>query len=60
MRKFFSLMVLFLALAVHANTQSEPRLKDAYRECFMVGAALNSAQFMGRDPAEVAVVKVQF
>ena len=60
MRKFFCLVVLSLALAVNANTQGQPSLKDAYRECFMVGAALNSAQFTGQDTVEAALVKAQF
>ena len=60
MRKFFCLVVLSLALAVNANTQGQPSLKDAYRECFMVGAALSSAQFTGQDTLEAALVRAQF
>ena len=60
MRKFFSLAVVSLALAANSNAQGQPSLKDAYRGCFMVGAALNSAQFTGQDTVEVALVKAQF
>jgi len=49
-----------LALVVHANAQNHPSLKDAYKGCFMVGAALNPAQFAGQDPAEDAIIKAQF
>jgi endo-1,4-beta-xylanase len=42
-----------------ANAQ-EPTLKQAYDGCFLVGAALNDAQFTGRDAKEAAIVKAQF
>ena len=46
-----------LALAVNAHTQNQPSVKDAYKQCFMVGAALNPAQFTGQDEAEDAIIE---
>jgi endo-1,4-beta-xylanase len=60
MRKFLCFAGMSLALSINAYTQNQPSLKDAYKECFMVGAALNPAQFTGRDQVEDAVIKVQF
>lgn len=60
MRKFLCYAVVPLALAVNVNWQNQPSLRDAYKECFMIGAALNVAQFTGRDQAEDAVIKAQF
>jgi len=47
-------------LAVLAHAQNQSTLKDAYKDCFMVGAALNPAQFTGQDQAEDAIIKTQF
>ena len=60
MPKSFLLLAVSLALAGNANGQNAPTLKDAYQGCFLVGAALNSAQFTGRDQLEAAVIKAQF
>lgn len=37
-----------------------PSLKEAYQGCFLVGAALNPAQFTGQDQAEDAIIQAQF
>lgn len=37
-----------------------PSLKAAFRGAFLVGAAVNEAQFSGRDSAEAALVAAQF
>jgi endo-1,4-beta-xylanase len=47
-------------LAVYAGAQNQSSLKDAYKGCFMVGAALNAAQFAGQDQPEDAIIKAQF
>jgi endo-1,4-beta-xylanase len=65
MHKSMGIAVMSLAFTVNAFTQSQssspqPSLKDAYRGCFLVGAALNSAQFTGQDQAEDAIIKAQF
>jgi len=56
----FSFAVAFLALAIHADAQNQPSLKDAYKGCFMVGAALNPMQVSGQDKADDAIIKTQF
>lgn len=60
MRRFLCFTLLLLTLAPFANTQSQPSLKDAYKECFLVGVALAPSQFTGEDPAETQLVKAQF
>ena len=60
MRTFLFLAVVPLALVVSANAQNHPTLKDSYKDCFMVGTALNPAQFTEQDQAEVAIIKSQF
>jgi endo-1,4-beta-xylanase len=47
-------------LTIHAVAQKQTSLKEAYKGCFMVGAALNPAQFTGQDQPEVAIIKAQF
>jgi endo-1,4-beta-xylanase len=54
---------LVIAVVVAADAQSQqttPTLKDAYQGCFLVGAALNPAQFSDEAPAEDAIIKAQF
>jgi endo-1,4-beta-xylanase len=60
MRKLFCFVPLCLGLGAHANAQKLPALKDAYESCFLVGAALNSAEFTGQDHAEVRIIQAQF
>ena len=60
MSRFVCFAVLSLSLTSNAVAQNQPSLKDAYKDCFMVGAALNAAQFTGQDQAEDAIIKAQF
>ena len=60
MHKYFCCGIVALALVINANSQSRPSLKDAYKDCFLVGAALNPSQFTGRDQGEDAIIKAQF
>src|SRR5256885_14458886 len=39
---------------------SPPALRTAFRSVFLVGAALNAAQFSGQDTLGAAIVKAQF
>src|SRR5438128_435156 len=55
----FALLVVLALAAVLANAE-QPTLKEAYDGCFLVGAALNPAQFTGQDAKEAAIVKAQF
>src|SRR5215472_7695729 len=60
MFKFVWFAVVSLSLTINAEAQKQPSLKDAYKSCFMVGAALNPAQFTEQDQAEDAIIKAQF
>jgi len=60
MRQFLCVLAVSLAFAICAYPQSQPSLKDAYKGCFMVGAALNPAQFTGQNETEDALIKAQF
>jgi len=60
MSRFVCFAVVSLAWTINAVAQRQPSLKDAYKGCFMVGAALNAAQFTEQDQAEVAIIKAQF
>jgi len=60
MRKVFGLILMSCVLALNAVGQNQAALKDAYNGCFMVGAALNPAQFTGQNQAEDAIIKAQF
>lgn len=42
------------------NAYAQPRLKDAYKDDFRIGAALNPAQFTEQDARGAAIVKAQF
>ncbi len=60
MRRTSMVVVVSLALTVLASAQNQASLKEAYKGCFMVGAALNPSQFLGRDEGEDAIIKAQF
>ncbi len=65
MGKYLCFFVASLAVTLYAPAQNQscsppPTLKDAYQGCFMVGAALNPAQFTGQDQAEDAIIRAQF
>jgi endo-1,4-beta-xylanase len=51
---------LISLLLVPGATAQQTTLKDAYQGCFLVGAALNPAQFTGEDAREADLVKAQF
>lgn len=55
---FVSLVVVLLA-ALHANAQA-PSLKETFKSSFVVGAALNPAQFTEQDTRGASLVKAQF
>jgi endo-1,4-beta-xylanase len=43
-----------------AQSSATPTLKDAYRGLFRIGAALNVAEFEGRDPIADPIIAAQF
>lgn len=54
------IFLLCFGLASLAAKGQEPTLKQAYDGCFVVGAALNSDQFTGKDQKEADIVRSQF
>lgn len=53
--------VLLLVGLTHAATaQTEAKLKEAYRDAFLIGAALNESTFSGADAAAQDIVLHQF
>jgi endo-1,4-beta-xylanase len=59
-----SLRALVLAVVVAtmllAKTPAPATLKEAYQGTFLIGAAINAAQFTGQDARGAALVKTQF
>lgn len=51
---------VFLGVSVFASAQSAPTLKDAYKNDFYIGAAINAAQITGRDQSGDALIESQF
>lgn len=54
------LVIASASLAFAGCATAQPTLKEAFKEHFLVGAALNESQFTGQDSAESAIVKQQF
>ncbi|HEY0282061.1 MAG TPA: endo-1,4-beta-xylanase [Rhizomicrobium sp.] len=48
------------ALTATASAQSPASLKEAYKDSFLIGVAINEAQIAGRDAISDAIVKAQF
>ena len=49
-----------MGLPAEAGPQQQPSLKDAYKSCFLVGAALNAGVFTGKNARDAEIVKAQF
>ncbi|HWD20680.1 MAG TPA: endo-1,4-beta-xylanase [Verrucomicrobiae bacterium] len=59
--KNLALSSLFLAWSLmDSGAADDTALKDAFQGHFLVGAALNSAQFSGQNFGEIAVIEKQF
>jgi len=52
--------VLIIATTLAANGQAQTSLKDAYKNDFLIGAALNPSQFCNSNVVEAALVQRQF
>ena len=51
----------FLIVNIYAQSASQtPTLKNAFKNDFLIGAALNESVFAGAKAAEIAIVKMQF
>lgn len=59
-RAKIAVALIALVFATYSYAQNQPNLKDAYKSCFLVGAALNPAQFAGKDQAEDTIIEAQF
>ena len=57
--RHYSLLACVVLISPIANAQ-QATLKQAYDGCFLVGAALNAAQFTGQDAKEVDIIRSQF
>lgn len=55
-----AVLVSLLAIALTASAQQSASLKDAYKGCFLVGAALNESQFTGNPSKDFALITSQF
>ncbi len=55
-----ALNLLLLALSFWAAEQPPSTLKDAFKGSFLIGAALNPAEFTERNVRDAALVKAQF
>jgi endo-1,4-beta-xylanase len=60
MRSLAPLGIALLVLGIIANAQTQPSLKDAYKNSFLIGSAINQSQIYGKDAAEDALIKAQF
>lgn len=61
--RFSMILALLVAMAItgaNAQKQQQPSLKDAFKNDFLIGAALNERQFSGQDPKEDTLIKAQF
>ena len=53
-------LLCFLSLAAAAPAQSQPALKEAFSDVFLIGAAVNKAQFTGKNPTQTKLITQQF
>lgn len=62
MRKALTGPLVFLvaALLAGAHSQTTPALKDAFKHAFLIGVAINQAQFEERDVNGAALIKSHF
>jgi endo-1,4-beta-xylanase len=49
-----------LAAGLLINAPAQPALKDAFKNGFLIGAALNESQFSGSNRCEVSFIQAQF
>jgi endo-1,4-beta-xylanase len=52
-------LIMFGGL-VAPEIHAQPALKDAFKNDFLIGTALNESQFTGEDPRETELIKAQF
>lgn len=60
MKSNLLLVIASASLAFAGCATAQPTLKEAFKEHFLVGAALNESQFNERDAVQMAIIKKQF
>jgi len=55
-----TLLIILGSVIISAPAKESPALKDAFKNNFLIGAALNQFQFTGRDTIAATIVKEQF
>jgi len=60
MRTIIILLLCFTAPLMASEERARPELKDVFKDEFLIGAALNPAQFCGSNVREAELVKQQF
>jgi len=61
MKKQFALLLsVIIAFCVADNTAAQTSLKDVFKNRFLIGAALNDAEFSGTDQRGALLAKTQF
>jgi endo-1,4-beta-xylanase len=62
MNKFISLYLYFFLLTISSMSfaQEELKVKDVFKNDFLIGAAINEAQINGRDSVGIEILKTQF
>jgi endo-1,4-beta-xylanase len=53
-------ILILLGGLLGTRTQAQPTLKDAFKNDFLIGTALNHSQLTGDNPKEMALIKAQF
>jgi endo-1,4-beta-xylanase len=60
MRNSVNITLLILALQLSACAGEKPVLKEAFKDCFYIGTAVNQSQVYGRPEKEAALISEQF
>ena len=60
MKSTIATLILFAELFVVTGLTAQPALKQAFKDDFLIGAALNESQFCESNAVEVGIVKAQF
>lgn len=61
LKKSFATFLIFVFVAFEAiNAQNQPTLKEAFKDYFLIGAALNRNQIFEKDSRGAEIVKTQF
>src|SRR5579884_4065075 len=53
-------MVFAVGFAVVASAAAQQSLKDTFKDCFLVGAAINQTEFSEQDERGAGIIKAQF